>query len=122
MDTIMTFMYVNGTKLERTVDLRKRPSYDELEMVMGPVFDSQRGGKPTHFEHVSVLWDGKPADMFVDENGAVHGMALPVNEEATKIYHAASIKRDNLRAPSGIISGAPKIHGTAVIFNRRVWF
>ena len=42
-------------------------------------------------EHVSVLYKGKRASMFVHDEGAIIG--LPINEAATKIYWAASAAR-----------------------------
>lgn len=36
-------------------------------------------------EHVSVLWQGKQAHMFVDEEGRLHNK--PRNEKATRIYY-----------------------------------
>jgi hypothetical protein len=119
--TVMTIIKADGTREDRTVDLAEQPSYNALQRIMGPIFAEQRG-KPANFEHVNVLHDGKRTDMFVDEYGALRDMLLPVNLVATRIYHAASIKQDRLKVPGGIISSAPKIHGTAVLFGRRVWF
>lgn len=65
-------------------------------------------------EHVSVLFNGKRADMFVVEDSAGN---LPVNELATKIYHASSLSRN----PTADTSSWAKIYGSAVVFDERVW-
>lgn len=67
-----------------------------------------------NLEHVAVLHEGRRADMFVEGDGAG---VLPVNEEATKIYHANSLSRE----PGADTSGWPKIYGTAVLFDQIVW-
>jgi hypothetical protein len=121
MKTIMTIIKTDGTREDRTVDLAEEPGYNALRRVLAPIFAEQRG-RPVDFEHVNVLHDNRRVDMFVDEYGAMPDMLLPVNVVATRIYHAASIRPDRLNAPDGIISDAPKIHGTAVLFGRRVWF
>lgn len=45
-------------------------------------------------EHVSVLWKGKKAHMFVDEEGRAHG--LPRNNKATRIYYNYTVSRVGL--------------------------
>ena len=101
----------------RSCDLPRDPGYDRLKVIIEPVLQEDR---PTaHLEHVSVLFDGKPTDMFVDDCGALEG--LPVNAQATRIYHAFSISQ-GIAHEGGIIPGAPLIFGTAIIFDRRVWF
>jgi hypothetical protein len=42
-------------------------------------------------EHVSVLWQGKPHHMFVDEEGRLRGK--PLNPIATRIYWNATLQR-----------------------------
>lgn len=42
-------------------------------------------------EHVSVLWQGKRAHMFVDEEGLRKGLLR--NERATRIYYNATLAR-----------------------------
>jgi hypothetical protein len=66
-------------------------------------------------EHVSVLFEGKPADMFVDENG--HAKNLPRNEAATAIYRAYSLRQHPNTDPESL----PFIAGTAVLFDAPVW-
>lgn len=65
-------------------------------------------------EHVAVLFNGKRADMFVEEHSAGN---MPVNDEATKIYHAASLSRE----PKADTSDWPKVYGVAVVFDQIVW-
>lgn len=65
-------------------------------------------------EHVAVLFEGRRADMFVEEYSA---SSNPPNLEATKIYHASSLSRD----PGADVSSWPMIHGTAVLFEKIVW-
>jgi hypothetical protein len=60
--------------------------------------------------------------MFVDENGNVPGMELPLNFEATKVYHAATIGRGAGVSIGGVLMDAPPIAGTAILFERNVWF
>jgi hypothetical protein len=64
-------------------------------------------------EHVSVLFEDRRGDMFVGENSAA---TEAYNEEATKIYHAASIARGE------DVSDAPVVYGVAVVASRRIWF
>lgn len=45
-------------------------------------------------EHVSVLFRGKRAHMFVDEEGRLH--RLPRNEKATRVYYNNTIARMGL--------------------------
>lgn len=47
-------------------------------------------------EHVSVLFDGKPAHLFVDEDGSTK--ELPVNERASAIY--ANVLRSRYGLPT----------------------
>ncbi len=65
-------------------------------------------------EHVAVLFNGRRADMFVEEHSAGN---LPINEEATKIYHASSLSRD----PTADTRDWPKVYGVAVLFDQIVW-
>lgn len=66
------------------------------------------------YEHVAVLFNGRRADMFVEEHSAG---SMPVNELATKIYHASSLSRD----PKADTSTWPKVYGPAIVFDEIVW-
>jgi hypothetical protein len=91
------------------------PGYHWLRTFVEPLL----GHEP--LEHVSVLWDNRQADMFVSELGRVHMTTrppLPRNEAATIIYRTAWLRREAETAPERL----PWIAGTAVLFERRVWF
>ena len=65
-------------------------------------------------EYVHVLYDGEPKYMVVNEIGAVMDPPLPINKEASHIYHAATMRRENISKESAF-SDMPKIHGDAVV-------
>lgn len=44
-------------------------------------------------EHVSVLWKGRPAHMFVDEMGLITQPPRQVNPRASRIYWNATLNR-----------------------------
>jgi hypothetical protein len=116
MKTGLQILRVGHERETREADLAAEPGFNELNRLILPLLEGAE-----NMEHVSVLFDGWPADMFVDEEGAVPTRSrgpLPVNRAATEIYHAASLRRD----PNADTSEWPRIHGTAVLFARRVWF
>jgi len=77
-------------------------------------------GEGEPMEHVSVLYNGGRADMFVAEMGH---MALttrppmPPNPVATSIYRAAWMAHHPGDNPSDL----PEIAGPAVLFDKIVW-
>lgn len=85
------------------------PGYEQLAALINPIV----GGE---LEHVSVLWNDRPADMFVHETGVLEG--LPRNVEATAIYRANWLKLHPRWNPEAL----NWIAGTAVVFEQRVWF
>ena len=87
------------------------PGYDAIKIVVAPWL-----GDGNDMEHVTVIHNGKRTDMFVDEIGALK--RLPVNCRATAIYHANFLQYH----PGEDTSELPKIHGTAVLFHRRIWY
>ena len=93
----------------REIELPQRPGFHALDELLRPIL----GGA---LEHVGVLFDNKRCDMFVNELGAVE--KLDRNEEATKIYRTVSLQRNSKLNPETL----PYIYGTAVLFERRVWF
>ena len=99
------------------VDLPEDPGFQRLKAIIEPIIRADRAH--AHFEHVSVLHDGKPADMFVDDEGVLHD--LPANMPATRVYHANSIARGEPHL-NGVMPGAPIIRGVAILSSRRVWF
>ncbi len=66
-------------------------------------------------EHVTVLWQDRRADMFVDEIGVLKD--LPYNEEATAIYRANWLAQHPATEPEAL----PFIAGPAVLFDDIVW-
>lgn len=104
----------------REIELARDPGYHALRAIIAPILE--KGA----LKHVSVLadFDGgtkyKPLDMFVDDCGLLKN--LPRNKVATVIY-----RRANQMGQTHI----PKVEnpdmlnyivGTAVLFDRRVWF
>jgi hypothetical protein len=96
-----------------SVEMAEEPTYSQISDQITPILKTNR------IEHVAVLFNGKRADMFVDECGAIglrNREPLPINEAATKIYHAASRRR------GADMTDAAKIHGVAVVVaNRIIW-
>jgi hypothetical protein len=93
----------------------QEPGYDRLKEFIMPLLGENVEG----FEHVSVLYEGKPHDMFVDDRGAIGTKTTPpsdINVRATAIYHAygLSIGTD--------MRDAASIFGVAVLATRKVWF
>jgi hypothetical protein len=85
------------------VDWPEEPTYDQIRALTKLHIDGW-------LEHVSVLYNDKHCDMFVDEEGLLKH--LPVNEVATRIYWNA-----------GRVRGGTPIVGTAILFpERRIWF
>lgn len=102
------------------VDLPKQPGYCRLREIIEPLLDNN------NMEHVNVWADFKGGqkfealDMFVDDMGLLKG--LPRNEVATTLYRRAN-QLGMTQAPKAadpeMLNG---IVGTAILFNRRVWF
>ncbi|MDH2313074.1 hypothetical protein [Methylobacterium brachiatum] len=111
MMTGALILHADGTRMEREVELAPNPRYSELRasiralLVLGSAYP----------EHVTVLHEGRQADMFVHEDG--HGAGLPRNEAATAIYRAAWLREHPGHDPETL----PCIAGPAVIFDRIVW-
>ena len=112
MKTVYTIIQPTGPEVETSVDWPNDPGYDLIKRLVLPILKFRR--KEANLEHVSVLYQGQRADMFVDDMSAIEG--LPPNPRATAIYHAAS-------KAAGISTGnASQIYGTAIVFHRKVWF
>lgn len=79
-------LHADGTRTERVVDLAADPKYGEIRAAIRALLALGHA----YPEHVAVLHEGKPADMFVHEDG--HGERLPRNEAATAIYRAAWLR------------------------------
>ncbi|MGE4043411.1 MAG: hypothetical protein AB7F35_01065 [Acetobacteraceae bacterium] len=93
-----------------SVEWPQQPEYHHIKELAMPLLG---GAYP---ERVAVLFNGKPADMFVDEIGMLKG--LPRNREATAIYRANRLTKHPDTDPETL----PAIYGTAIVFDQRVWF
>lgn len=97
-------------------DMKREPGFDMLDSVIRPLL----GFDVAIMEHVSVLYEGKAHDMFVDELGGTNNKdrlcPKPVNEAATEILHAYS------KSVGKDMTDASPIHGVAVIAMRKVWY
>ena len=97
-------------------DEQRGPGFLQLQRLIEPLLGD---GEP--LEHVSVLWNDRHADMFVSELGhqaLTTRPPLPINREATAIYRANWLKQHPGESPDAL----PTIAGTAILFERRVWF
>lgn len=61
-------------------EAHKHPTLEELQEIVGG-----------YIEIVYVMYGGKRIQMIVNEDG--HAMSLPLNREATHIYHATAALR-----------------------------
>lgn len=115
MKTSYTIIRV-GTEPEQVeTELPDYPGYDKIKRIIGPLI----GFEP--LEHVAVLHDGERTDMFVSELGSLALTTrppLPRNEAATAIYRNNWLTRNPGTDPESM----PAIYGTAILFDRRVWF
>lgn len=92
------------------------PGYQRIKALVEPLL-----GDKERLEHVTVLHNDGPADMFVSEMGHMvltYRVPLPINDAATAIYRAAWMRRHPGDDPHDL----PTIAGVAVLFDRRVWF
>jgi hypothetical protein len=121
METKVRVIYPNSTGLvihTESFDLPEKPTWQELKPIL-----AQYLGEDANPEHVTVFWGGQYTDMFVDEDGRSKG--LEPNIDATKIYYNNMIVHDPagfekmVVADGGVVS---PILGTAVLFDRKVWF
>jgi hypothetical protein len=117
MKTSYTVIRVGDVPLESgEIDWPPEPGIKLIHGLIDPILGA---GEP--LEHVSVLHDGRPADMFVSELGhralTTRG-PLPINGRATIIYRHYWMTR----FPETDAKGLPTIAGTAILFSRRVWF
>jgi len=114
MDTLYWLIQPTGHIETGSKDLAKQPSFNEFAFI-APLL------RCAHFEHVSVLFEGEPRDMFVDEVGAL--TSRPINPLATVLYHQNTMWR-HLSVGHPLKPGdLTSIHGPAIFFpTRRVWF
>lgn len=111
MKTIATIYKPDGTEETREMDWPKEPGFKRLDKFLAPII----GVPSANWEHVSVEWNHKHLDMFVDEEGQLKN--LPHNAMATKIYCNYSITHRAM-----IAEDLPDVVGVAVLFDRRVWY
>jgi hypothetical protein len=112
--TLFHVIAPDGTRNSFTLDLPEKVPYELLRTIVEPLLDD----RPMH--RVAILQPGTAGetDMFVDKMwGSGKFGNLPVNAKATTLYHAALVKRHPDDDPSQL----PRIHGTAVVFDRPVW-
>jgi hypothetical protein len=107
--TTLTTYGTDDTVSSVTLDISAEPRMSEIRAAMRPTFGD------AYPEHVTVLHEGRRADMFVDEDG--HAKALPRNDAATAIYRANALAQDAGLDPETL----PWIAGPAVLFSRIVW-
>lgn len=101
-------------------DLPREPGYHRLAEIIEPLL----GG--ASLEQVSVLadFDGgtkfEPLDMFVDGEGLLKN--LPRNKVATEHYRRANQMGKSSAPKARDPEMLSYIAGTAILFDRRVWF
>lgn len=110
MKTTLTVLFADGREETKEVDMALRPTLHDIRNVLTPYFGT------AYTEHVNVLTDDGYTDMFVDEDG--FAKALPRNEKATAVYRRNWLEQHPQVNPESM----NHIVGTAVIFDRRVWF
>lgn len=104
MTWTQTVIQPNGE--ETVTEIEHRPTLDQMRDLIG-------GG---YVELVRVLWEDKPTQMFVDEEGLIK--ALPYNARATEIYMNATRQGQSGMPPD---SPAQPIAGIAVLYDKDVW-
>ena len=115
MKTEYTIFRVGKAEERGEVDWPREPGYDKIKALVEPILGE---GEP--LEHVTVLWHGERADMFVSEYGhmALTTRApLPINDRATDVYRTNWMSRHPDEDPESL----PTIAGTAILFHRIVW-
>lgn len=107
--TTFTGLPILGRPMKATVDLPRAPGLGRLRLIVEPML---YGGT---LEHVSVLHDGKPTDLFICEGSSFVGNVR--NDKATEIYRASWLSHYPKAPPETL----PAIYGPAVIVDRQVW-
>jgi len=124
METTYIRIAIGETPTNIVVEMSPEPRLSELHRVIAPHLVMPGNPEPD-LERVRVWHCGAYRDMFVDEQSKRKG--LPVNAEATAIYHANMLVHEhgNPTDPAviaRITADWPVIYGNAVLFLRRVWF
>lgn len=115
MKTTYTVIYASGEEKRGDIDWPREPTFLAIKGLVEPFLE----GEP--LEHVNVLNGGVYCDMFVSELGHIRlkeREPLPRNDKATDVY------RENwlTQFPSEDPESLPWIAGTAIVFDRKVWF
>lgn len=110
MKTVLQIIPPTGEIQTVEVDMAPKPSLHDLEAVLNPYFGR------AYTEHVNVLTNNGYTDMFVDEDG--FSKSLSRNERATEIYRRNWMESHPNTEPEKLNF----IVGTAIVFDRRVWF
>lgn len=100
----------DGHQVQHSADLPVEPDYEDLLPIL---HTHLADGKA---ERVLVKWQDKRVDMFVDEDGLRKN--LPRNDIATAVYRANFLRNHPTDNPEALSF----IRGTAILFERRVWF
>lgn len=102
----MRILKTDGTQFDEECDdvyEGQTPMRDRLKAIVGG-----------DIEPVHVLYEGKPVYMIVHGEGAVLNPPLPVNKEASHIYHAWSAEQEGLTLDQAF-NEFPKVHGDAAL-------
>ena len=116
--TTYTVYRPDGTRTIGCVMWPAEPGYGLIKELIEPLLDEERR---EDLEHVTVLHEGKRADMFVAECGRLPMTWRPPlsrNEDATTIYRNNYLTQHPGFDPEKIAD----IRGVAILFDRQVWF
>jgi hypothetical protein len=112
----MPLLYKIGTDGDVVIEERSHePAWDDIKIFLDGA----------NVEHVSVLFNGKPAHMYVDEDGL--SKTLPFNRKATRIYANLSLRNSGLptyddltkQPPRGVVCIGP--HTLAIVGRALLW-
>lgn len=96
---------------------------DRRESVFPEIYSGQNGLRKQlqeivggDIEFVTVLYNDQRTTMVVNETGAIQNPPLPVNKEASHIYHTAQSRRDGITLDVAFRE-YPRIHGDVAILD-----
>ena len=110
MQTKYLIFHTDNSVEEKEIDWPTKPTFKVINSLLEPILNG------AYLEHVSVLYEDKRSDMFLDEEGKLKHLSR--NEKATAIYRAATLKYKPKTPPETL----DFICGTAILFTRIVWF
>lgn len=102
----MKILKTDGTQYDEQCD----DIYEGQKSMRGRLMEIVDGNT----EHVHVLYKNEPVYMIVNETGAIQKPPLPVNKEASHIYHTNMAGQEGLTIEQAFIE-YPKIHGDVVL-------